>query len=176
MQQRVRTARGFTLIEVMVALIVLVLGVLGAAGMTLTALRDTKQSSTRSQAVALAYEFADLMRANPGNEAIFTGAVPTTPVLACYSSAGCNRTEMAQNEFREWNRKVTAPVSGLPGGNFVICHDATNLGVMGTAASCDNSASSPLVVKMSWDEKQNDGTFLPTTPSSPPRLVMPIQP
>lgn len=150
----------------MVALIVLVLGVLGAASMTLTALRDNKQSSLRSQAVALAYEMGDLMRMNPGQEAIFTGAAPTVGVGACYT-AGCSLTDMATNDYFLWSSKLRAP-GGLPNGVAVVCRDSTS-----ATMSCDNAMTSPIVVKIRWDEKRNDGTF-ETTPG--PRLVVPIQP
>lgn len=173
MQHRVRPARGFTLIEVLVALIVLVLGVLGAAGMTLTALRDSKQSGMRSQAVALAYELADMIRANFNNEDVFRAAAPVFVVSACYSPAGCSPAEMAQNEFYLWTQKMSIPGTSLPNAETKICRDSAHLDSMTT---CDGSADSPLVIKMTWDEKLNDGTFISRTPTSPPRLVMPVQP
>ena len=182
MQRRVRAAHGFTLIEVLVALIVLVLGVLGAAGMTLTALRDSKQSGTRSQAVALSYELADIMRANitysasgvaGSGEAVFLAAAPTAIIPACYSSGGCSPAEMAQNEYYLWNTKVIAASGALPGAGQKICRDATNFNSMTT---CDGLAGSPMVVKLTWSEKLNDGTFLPSGANAPPRLVIPVQP
>lgn len=176
MHQRVRTARGFTLIEVLVALIVLVLGVLGAAGMTLTALRDSKQSGSRSQGVALAYELADMMRANFKNEAIFTGAPPTAAVSSCYGASGCTPVEMASSEYWLWLQKL--PSRGIPGISppnvaTKICRDSTSLDSM---TNCDDSPDSPMVIKMTWDEKLNDGTFVDRSASAPPRLIMPVQP
>lgn len=187
---------GFTLIEVMVALIVLVLGVLGAAAMTLTAIRDSKQSSLRSQASALAYELSDLIRASayptpappvvpppPGTppppgpqEAVFTGA-PPGKVAACWTG-GCTPDEMAKNDYFEWNAKLTGP-DGLPNGDAVICRDATNLAsdVASYNPACDGLSTSPLVVKMSWDEKNNNARDA-TAPTAVTRthLVVPIQP
>lgn len=141
---------GFTLIEVMVALMVLVLGVLGAAAMTLSALRDGKQSALRSQASALGYELAEVIRtAGPLNETIFTTnsaqSVPT-----CWTGTGCTVPDMAKNDLNEWNIKVAAQ---LPNGVGKVCHDSgTNLTVY---AACDNLPTSPLVVKLQWDEKNN---------------------
>ena len=146
--RRASRAAGFTLIEVLIALIVLVLGVLGAAGMTLASIRDAKQSGLRAQASALAYEVGDLMRANPGQEGVFTGG-PGASVSGCWG-AGCSPSDMAKNDFYEWTQKLSGP-NGLPNGSAVICHDATNLKVM----ACDNNASAPLVVKLQWDEKNN---------------------
>ena len=166
-----RCARGFTLIEVMVALIVLVLGVLGAAAMTLTAIRDSKQSGLRSQASALAYEMGDLMRANPGQESAFTGAA-LSAVASCWTT-GCSPSDMANNDYYEWRAKLTG-ANGLPNSDVVICRDATKLDLY---PACDGSPTAPLVVKLRWDEKNNNarGAVAPSALTSR-FMVVPIQP
>src|SRR2546427_10175686 len=55
---------GFTLIEVLISVLVLALGVIGAAGMQLVAMRTGQQSGAQSLAVQPATEMADKMRAN----------------------------------------------------------------------------------------------------------------
>lgn len=168
---------GFTLIEVMVALIVLVLGVLGAAAMTLSAIRDSKQSGLRSQASAMAYQVSDLMRANGiGNVAIFTGGAPSS-VATCWSAAGCLPSDMANNDFFEWRAKLQG-VNGLPNSDAKICRDSTNLASDAASyAACDNLPESPLVVKIRWDEKNNNArdTTAPVAFMTA-YLVVPIQP
>lgn len=56
--------KGFTLIEVLVAVFILAIGVMGAAAMQLNALKFNQTASMRSQATFLAYEIVDSMRAN----------------------------------------------------------------------------------------------------------------
>lgn len=56
--------RGFTLIEVMVAVVVLAIGLLGLAGLQATSLRFNDSAYQRSQATALAYDMADRIRTN----------------------------------------------------------------------------------------------------------------
>ena len=160
----------------MVALIVLVLGVLGAAAMTLTALRDGKQSGLRSQASALAYELGDMMRANRvpvTNESIFTGPVPSF-VTTCWTT-GCIPADMAKNDYYEWHQKLVGP-GGLPNGEAVICHDSTKLADSYYPA-CDGLATSPLVVKLKWDEKNNNARDAASPTSVTTRyLVVTLQP
>ena len=57
-------SRGFTLVEVLVALVVLSIGLLGVAALQLTSLRSNHSSAMRSQATFLAYDIIDRMRAN----------------------------------------------------------------------------------------------------------------
>jgi type IV pilus assembly protein PilV len=59
-----RRASGFTLIEVLVALIVLSIGLLGVAGMQITGLRANQSAGSRTQASYLADDIIDRMRAN----------------------------------------------------------------------------------------------------------------
>jgi type IV pilus assembly protein PilV len=56
--------RGTTLIETLVALLVLSIGLLGVAGLQLTSLRNNRSAHLRSQAQVMAYDITDRMRAN----------------------------------------------------------------------------------------------------------------
>ncbi|MBZ4192819.1 MAG: type IV pilus modification protein PilV [Candidatus Contendobacter sp.] len=56
--------KGFTLLEVLVAVLVLAIGLLGLAGLQATSLQVNQSASMRSQATNLAYDMADRIRAN----------------------------------------------------------------------------------------------------------------
>jgi type IV pilus assembly protein PilV len=64
MTKKYSVMRGIGLIEVLVALFILAIGVLGAAAMQMNALKFNQNAAVRSQATFLAYEIADAMRAN----------------------------------------------------------------------------------------------------------------
>lgn len=59
------SVRGVGLIEVLVAVLVLSIGLLGVAAMQATALRNSQSSLERSQGVMHVYAILDAMRANP---------------------------------------------------------------------------------------------------------------
>jgi type IV pilus assembly protein PilV len=59
-----RAGRGFTLIETLVAVLVLSIGLLGIAALQLTSLQSNSTATQRSQATFLAYDIVDRMRAN----------------------------------------------------------------------------------------------------------------
>ncbi|MCB4365878.1 type IV pilus modification protein PilV [Hydrogenophaga taeniospiralis] len=56
--------RGFGLIEVLVAVLVLAIGLLGIAGLQSSTLKNNQSAFERSQAVTLSYLMLDAMRAN----------------------------------------------------------------------------------------------------------------
>ncbi len=67
-------ARGFTLIEVMIAVLVLALGLLGFALLQTMSVRFSQSANYRTQATNLAYDMLDQMRANRLYAAQYTGA------------------------------------------------------------------------------------------------------
>ena len=60
-----RSVLGFTLIEVLVAIVLLSIGLLGVAGMQLSGLRYHQGAYVRAQATALLSDMADRLRTNP---------------------------------------------------------------------------------------------------------------
>ena len=122
---------GFTLIEVLVAVVILALGLLGLAGLQATGLANNQSAYNRSQVVQLAYDLADRMRSNPNlagsyvfgvlNAVCRTNDVPCT---ACTTTGtACSQTEIARKDLFEWNRALVATV---PGGFGRVAVDATN--------------------------------------------------
>ena len=71
---KMKRFRGFTLLEVMIAVLVLSLGLLGLAGLQAYSMRNNQSANYRTQATNLAYQFIDTARgyrgaANPGQDA-----------------------------------------------------------------------------------------------------------
>lgn len=58
--------RGFTMIEVLVAVLVLAIGLLGVAGVQLVSMQQTVNSTLRSEATMYAQTVAERLRANGG--------------------------------------------------------------------------------------------------------------
>ena len=75
-----RRARGFTLVEALVALLALSIGLLGIAAMQMSGLKSNLSAAWRSQATYLAYDIIDRMRANRSSRTLYAtgpGAPPT---------------------------------------------------------------------------------------------------
>jgi type IV pilus assembly protein PilV len=89
------SVRGVGLIEVLVAVLVLAIGLLGVAAMQATALRNSQSSLERSQGVMHVYTILDSMRANPS--AARTGAYNMG--MTCAVPAAGN---LVANDKRAW--------------------------------------------------------------------------
>lgn len=98
-----RQMRGVGLIEVLIAVLVLAIGLLGVAAMQATALRNSQSSLERSQGVIGTYTILDAMRANL--EAARNGDynIPST----C-SAAGVPSSSLAVNDIQFWLEHLEA--------------------------------------------------------------------
>ncbi len=123
-------SHGFSLIEVMVALLVLSIGLLGIAGLQVFSLKYNHQSYERTQAVTLIYDIADRMRANP--HGVIAGAyddVDTDNATGTYPNCGdgsvtCgSEADLAQYDIETWAAAMkTAGV--LAGAHGTIVRNA----------------------------------------------------
>jgi type IV pilus assembly protein PilV len=168
---------GFTLLEVLVAIVVLSFGVLGAVGLQAAALQANKEARYQSAAVALGRELGDLMRGNK-DIAIQTVAA-NNPYLLDYTVAGglptanpacapcASQTEVAQFNMRDWLTRVG---DVLPGARVVICFDATPYTSADGLPQWDCTDDGGLaVVKIGWTRQSTN-----TTSTEPERAVSPV--
>ena len=104
--------RGFTLVEALIALLVLSIGLLGVAGMQLASLQSNYGAFQRSQATFLAQDIADRMRANR------TAALASAYDFAYGTAAPGAPANTAEIDIAMWKTRLAATLppgaSGLP--------------------------------------------------------------
>jgi len=156
-----RHVQGFTLPEVLVALVVLALGVLGAGAMQLTAQRVRLESQWLTSSSRLAADFAGRLRANAAQaDAVYAGfdydtqrePVPD-PSFACGTSP-CDSAQLAQADLAELKQQVA---QALPSGRVRICRDRHMWQGGRLRWACDGGAGASLVIKIGWRGRLPDG-------------------
>jgi type IV pilus assembly protein PilV len=150
---------GFTLIEVMVALLILSIGLFGMLGITANSLKLTSSANFRTTAAQQAYAMAETLRANPSTlgaaaagDATFMSTTPaSTP--DCVKAAGCARGAFINNVVYMWQQAVQA---NLPNGAGTVCRDAnaaaTPPNTAGATINWNCTGSGQYVVKVCWNE------------------------
>jgi type IV pilus assembly protein PilV len=108
-----RYQAGTNLIEVMVALLILSVGLLGLAMLQIQGLKYNSDSYLRTQATFLANEIIERMRVNKTAAASYTNPIPTSLSKNC-TTANCNGSELALFDLYSWGQTLKNPSTGLP--------------------------------------------------------------
>lgn len=108
---RIAISRGFTMLEVLVALLIFSLGLLGMAGLLAVSVRTNHSAYQRTQATFLAQSMADRMRANVRlalwND-LYNGSwsAAQTGAATCQGSTSCDYKDVAKRDIAVWTSDV----------------------------------------------------------------------
>jgi type IV pilus assembly protein PilV len=128
--------RGVSLMEVLVANIVLSIGLLGLAGLQAAGMRVSQSSVHRGLAAQLAYDMIDRVRANAANAVLYRHALGDE-MPACAEAPG-NGEQVAACDLRDWAVRLRA----LPAGAGAVA-------VAGTTVT----------VTVQWDDRRGAGVL-----------------
>ena len=110
--------RGFSLVEVLIALIIISVGMLGIAGLYVQSMQAGRTSMFRHHAVTLAGDVADRIRANPGGGAAYIGQGGDNNCVA--EGVTCNEAAMAAHDIFLWRQQAA---DTLPNGTVTVARD-----------------------------------------------------
>lgn len=151
-------SRGFTLLEVLIALVVLSVGLLGIAAMMNFSLKANDSAYMRTQAETLAYNIIDKMRANQnaalnGSYNISIGTQVSSPPNCVTSSNTCTSAQVAQYDLNAWKTNLASTVTGMPCGD-------------GSVALNPNNGIYEITVTVQWDDSRAQNGSGLGTPAS----------
>ncbi|MCW5320175.1 type IV pilus modification protein PilV [Verminephrobacter aporrectodeae subsp. tuberculatae] len=187
-----RAARGFSLIEVLVAIVILAFGMLGAVGMQAFSIQANRDARLEAQAAAFATELAEMMRGNkviavkpnsadnPYLVASTTMASPSYCLSVSNAATGCtSTTDVARAEMTDWLARVAAE---LPGAKVRVCFDEAPYDAQSGLAKWDCSAAATngiVFIKIGWtrastDKSASGDAALEKADTHPPLVIIPV--
>jgi len=133
---------GFTLIETLVALLVLSVGLIGVAALHGQALAASGLALNRNQATVLAGEMSDRIRGNRSAGTAYEAAASDNGCDEPTASGGgdCSPAEMAAHDLFLWRAQIAR---NLPGGQGAIDVDT-------------GSIPTRYTITVSWDEPTSE--------------------
>jgi type IV pilus assembly protein PilV len=143
-----KAQRGLSLIESLIALVIISVGLLGIAALQLNAVRQNSSAFWNTQAVVMAHNMADRIRANPVAVADYNGIDTNNDFEQDCTANACNADQMRLADATDWKRML----STLPSGRGIVSNDIANqldVTVMwddeGTGATGTNCSNDPEV-------------------------------
>lgn len=129
---------GFSLVEVLIALIIMSVGMLGIATLFVQSMQAGRTSMFRHHAVTLAGDVADRIRANPRAGIAYQGMGADNGCIA--TGNDCNELAMAANDIFLWDQQVA---ESLPNGAITV--------------TFNNAVIPPeYTIRVDWDEPGED--------------------
>ena len=145
LRMRYSNQQGVTLVEVLVSMFLLGIAVIGFVALQVRALSVTSESSYRSQAMSIAQDLSERMRANYGKIAKYRTANWTVlPTQDCYAVAPvCTADQMVDFDIRLAKEVASA---SLPSGDIVAkqCGGSSNICIYvswGTTTTASNGTA-----------------------------------
>lgn len=107
---RRRACGGFSIVEALVALLLLLAALVSIAGLYIHSLRAGSAAMLRTQAANLAADIAECIRANPTAGAAYASGQQTKDPLVPCNAAGsqCTAAQRAASDLAQWERKLAA--------------------------------------------------------------------
>jgi len=144
-----RKHQGISFIEVLVSLVVLSTGIIGAVAMQASAKKGSFDAMQRSMASALAQDIIERMRSNDSDPASLENYQGTygdgslsAPSNRCNDPDNpCNSLEMVSNDLYEWEQKLR--------GSYVT-QGSKSLGGLIGARGCVDHTNQSVTVVVSW--------------------------
>lgn len=145
------TTHGFSLVEVLVALVVIGVGMLGMAGLYVNTLRSNGTAISRTEAVNLAADLAERIRANPLGQANYQPATAPAAANGCYTGTPCAPAQLASDDLLLWNQDV---MNALPGNATTAVSYTAGVCTLSEAGGGVPDAYS---ITINWSQALDDG-------------------
>ncbi len=140
-----RRQSGFSLIEVLVALLVLSIGLVGLSGLQTNGLRGNHSALLHTQASVLIGDIIERMRSNPAAARAGNYDVNwTTSVTAAGCSADCTPAQVAADDLEEWRFNVAR----LPGGQSQLSVSAAGTATVDLRWTDSRDSSNKLALQV----------------------------
>jgi len=125
------SACGFSMVEALVALVVLGVGMLGIASLYVTTLRSSGSAISRMQAVNLASDLGDRIRANPlaGTAYEINGAAPEPAEKCIGKDKDCSPQEMAAHDLYYWQEQIEQTLGPTGAGTVDVDENTPVIGM-----------------------------------------------
>lgn len=140
--------RGVGLIEVLIAVLVMAIGILGVTAMQVAGKRNIYEATQRSLATALARDILERMRSNPSALSSYVatvgrGSISTAP--ASCNTSDCTPTALASRDLYDFEQALDGASETLTVGT-----DTSSTGGLVSPTACITNNAGNVTVSIAW--------------------------
>lgn len=148
-----RKQQGFSLIELLVAVVILAVGILGIAGLQVVALQQNRGALYRAEATMLANDIMDRIRVNTNTT--YTALIDQDPPAATNcETTNCSPPEMANYDIAQWKCQIND--LDADGNPFTVCADFGISGALPNGAAAINKTGGVYEVTVQWADRSGN--------------------
>jgi type IV pilus assembly protein PilV len=148
-----RRQTGFSMLEVLIAVLVFSLGMIGLAGLLIFSIRSNHVAYLRTQATFLAHNMANRMGANPAglwNGDYNISKIDDVGAAIPSCASGCDPQSLAKHDIAAWSQQLH---TFLPAAHASIsCAKASGYSPSASEISLRPPYGGTCTMKMSWNE------------------------
>jgi type IV pilus assembly protein PilV len=157
----VRRQRGVSLIEVLMAVLIFSIGLIGLASLLVVATRSNQAAYLRTQVTFLAGNMADRMRANPIG--VWQGAYnndnyPLASDQDCSGASSCTPAQVAVHDQYAWSQQLKTflptPKASIACDKSAVGYDPVSAGQVGMRPPYGGTCT----MKITWSERGTGDT------------------
>jgi len=115
-----------SLVEVLVSVVIMSVGILGVAGIQVVSLQQNRSSIFRAEALQLANDILDRLRANRAQDYAGVNFIDSPPGITVCTAAVCTPAQMRSYDIAQWKCSINSEDAG--GTPFARC---ATLGIAG---------------------------------------------
>ncbi|WP_162615251.1 type IV pilus modification protein PilV [Saezia sanguinis] len=168
---------GFTLVEILVAIVILGIGAIAVLGLQVAAVKSSIDAKYQSTALQLASDLSAMMRGNPTVASMNSSSNPylinknnTTPDAVSSGSGLASQgsaSAIAVADIKQWYARA---YETLPAAKVVVCFDANPYDSAGVPRwECSGSGATPYI-KIGWSLRRGNSALDQKVPG----VVIPV--
>jgi len=150
-----QSVQAFTLIEVLISVLILSVGLLGASGLQLRGLDANRNAFFRTEATYLASDIADRIQVNKTTTYSDVALTTTPAVVTDCTANNCSPTQMAAYDTAQWLCSINS-INATNDSTYTACSNLNIVGILprGKASMVKNGNEYAITVQ--WSDNSTD--------------------
>jgi len=150
-----QSVQAFTLIEVLISVLILSVGLLGASGLQLRGLDANRNAFFRTEATYLASDIADRIQVNKTTTYSDVALTTTPAVVTDCTANNCSPTQMAAYDTAQWLCSINS-INATNDSTYTACSNLNIVGILPSGKASMVKNGNEYAITVQWSDNSTD--------------------